>query len=70
MKILGIETSFDETAAAVVQDGTKIITNVIASSAEIQQKYGGTVPEIAARKRMTKAARKLQERLGDFYGNE
>lgn len=49
MKILGIETSCDETAAAVVEDGTKILSNVIASQIDIHAKYGGVVPEIAAR---------------------
>ena len=52
MKILAIETSCDETAAAVVEDGTKIISNSIASSAQMHRKYGGVVPEIAARKQL------------------
>lgn len=52
MKILAIETSCDETAAAVVENGTKIISNVIASSAEMHKKYGGIVPEIAAREQL------------------
>ncbi|HVX57129.1 MAG TPA: tRNA (adenosine(37)-N6)-threonylcarbamoyltransferase complex transferase subunit TsaD, partial [Candidatus Saccharimonadales bacterium] len=49
MKILGIETSCDETAAAVVEDGCRLLSNAIASSAEFHVKYGGVVPEIAAR---------------------
>ena len=52
MKILGIETSCDETAAAVVEDGTKILSNVIASQTEFHEKYGGVVPEIASRKHL------------------
>ena len=52
MKILGIETSFDETGAAIVDDGKTILTNVVASSADIHQKYGGVVPEVAARKQI------------------
>ncbi len=48
--ILGIETSCDETAAAIVEDGKKIISNVVASQISIHQKYGGVVPEIASRK--------------------
>ncbi len=52
MKILAIETSCDETAAAVVEDGTKIISNAIASSAHMHRKYGGIVPEVAARKQL------------------
>ncbi len=49
MKILGIETSCDETAAAVVEDGTKILSNEIASQIEIHARYGGIVPEVASR---------------------
>jgi N6-L-threonylcarbamoyladenine synthase len=49
MKILGIETSCDETAAAVVVDGRRLLSNVVASSMELHAKYGGVVPEIAAR---------------------
>ena len=49
MKVLGIETSCDETAASVVEDGYKLLSNVVASSAELQAQYGGVVPEIAAR---------------------
>lgn len=49
MKILGIETSCDETAAAVVEDGEKILSNVVASQADLHAQYGGVVPEVAAR---------------------
>ncbi len=49
MKILGIETSCDETAAAVVEDGIKILSNQIASQVEIHARYGGIVPEVASR---------------------
>lgn len=48
--ILAIETSCDETAAAVVKNGRKVLSNVISSQIEIHQKYGGVVPEIASRK--------------------
>ncbi len=47
--IMGIETSCDETAAAIVEDGKKIISNIVASQISIHQKYGGVVPEIASR---------------------
>ncbi len=50
MLILGIETSCDDTCAAVVQDGRTILSNEIASSAEEQNLYGGIVPEIASRR--------------------
>lgn len=49
MKILGIETSCDETAAAVVQNGDTLLSNVVASSMNLHVQYGGVVPEIAAR---------------------
>jgi N6-L-threonylcarbamoyladenine synthase len=49
MKILGIETSCDETAASVVEDGEKLLSNVVASSMDMHVKYGGVVPEVAAR---------------------
>ena len=52
MKILGIETSCDETAAAVVEDGTIVHSNVIASQAEMHAKFGGIVPEVAARQHL------------------
>ena len=49
MKVLGIETSCDETAAAVVGDGARILSNQIASQVEIHARYGGVVPEVASR---------------------
>ena len=52
MKILGIETSCDETAAAIVEDGKTILSSVVASSAEMFRKYGGIVPEVAAREQV------------------
>ena len=50
MNILGIETSCDDTTAAVVVDGKEILSNVISSQNEFHSKYGGIVPEIASRK--------------------
>ena len=49
MKILGIETSCDETAAAVVEDGVRILSNQVASQVELHARYGGIVPEVASR---------------------
>ncbi len=49
MIVLGIETSCDETAAAVVRDGTTILSNVVASQVEMHARYGGVVPEVASR---------------------
>lgn len=50
MRILGIETSCDETSAAVVEDGVKILSNVIASQTDLHRRFGGVVPEIASRR--------------------
>jgi len=52
MKIFGIETSCDETSAAVVEDGVKVLSNVIASSVDLHTQTGGVVPEVAAREHM------------------
>lgn len=52
MRILGIETSCDETTAAVVEDGKKILSNVVASSAKMHEKTGGIIPEQAARQQV------------------
>lgn len=49
MRILGIETSCDETAAAVVEDGRLLLSNVVNSQIDIHAQYGGVVPEVAAR---------------------
>lgn len=50
MKILGIESSCDETAASVVEDGKKVLSNVVASQIDEHRLYGGVVPEIASRR--------------------
>lgn len=52
MLLLSIETSCDETAAAVVQDGRKILSSIVASQIDIHAQYGGVVPEIASRKHL------------------
>ena len=50
MKILAIESSCDETAVAIVEDGRKVLTDCIASQVALHREYGGVVPEIASRK--------------------
>ena len=50
MKILAIESSCDETAAAVVEDGRKVLSSIVASQVEEHKLYGGVVPEIASRR--------------------
>ncbi len=52
MLILGIESSCDETGAAVVSDGRYLLSNIVASQAEIHQRYGGVVPEVASRQQL------------------
>ena len=52
MNILAIESSCDETAAAVVKDGTTILSSIIASSSAMHEKYGGIVPEVASREQL------------------
>ena len=51
--ILGIETSCDETAAAVVANGSEVLSNIVSSQIDIHAKYGGVVPEVASRAHVT-----------------
>ena len=53
MLVLGIESSCDETGAALVQDGRSIRSNVVASQIEIHNRYGGVVPEVASRQQLS-----------------
>src|SRR5215831_15203801 len=52
MRILGIESSCDETAAAVVEDGEQVLSSVVASQLATHAKYGGVVPELASREHL------------------
>ena len=65
MKILGIETSCDETAAAVVEDGVKILSNRIASQVEIHARYGGIVPEVASRQHILAIIPVIEQALAE-----
>lgn len=65
MKILGIESSCDETASAVVEDGTRILSNVVASQVELHSRYGGIVPEVASRQHMLSAIPIVEQALED-----
>jgi len=65
MLILGIETSCDETAAAVVENGKKILSNVVASQVNLHRKYWGIVPEIASRKHLELIVPIIKESLGE-----
>lgn len=63
MKILGIESSCDETAAAVVEDGRIVLSNIIATSLEEHKLYGGVVPEIASRRHAESISGVVREAL-------
>jgi N6-L-threonylcarbamoyladenine synthase len=65
MKILGIESSCDETAAAVVEDGRTVLSNVVASQVDEHKLYGGVVPEIASRRHCEAIVGVVQKALGD-----
>src|SRR3990172_9331136 len=63
MNVLGIETSCDETAVAVVEGGRRILSNVIASQVELHARYGGVVPEAASRRHLEAIVPALDEAL-------
>lgn len=63
--ILGIESSCDETAAAVIKNGRCVLSNVISSQIELHKLYGGVVPEIASRKHIEKINQVIEEALGE-----
>ncbi len=63
MFILGIETSCDETSASVVRNGSKVLSNVVASQIQIHRKTGGVVPEVAAREHVGKIMPVIEEAL-------
>jgi N6-L-threonylcarbamoyladenine synthase len=63
IRILGIESSCDETAAAVVADGREILSNVVASQVDVHRKYGGVVPELASREHLRQIVPVVREAL-------
>ena len=65
MLILGIESSCDETAASVVEDGRRVLSNVVASQVEEHRKYGGVVPEIASRRHAEAVSGVVRQALSD-----
>ncbi|MEE8470551.1 MAG: tRNA (adenosine(37)-N6)-threonylcarbamoyltransferase complex transferase subunit TsaD [Dehalococcoidia bacterium] len=65
MRILGIESSCDETAAAVVEDGTSVLSNVVASQVALHSRYGGIVPEVASRQHLLSAIPIVEKALAD-----
>ncbi|MEX2264319.1 MAG: tRNA (adenosine(37)-N6)-threonylcarbamoyltransferase complex transferase subunit TsaD [Bryobacteraceae bacterium] len=67
MRILGIESSCDETAAAVVEDGSKLLSSVVASQLDTHGKYGGVVPELASREHLRAIVPVVREALERAY---
>jgi N6-L-threonylcarbamoyladenine synthase len=65
MIVLGIESSCDETAAAVVKDGNTILSTIVSSQVAFHKKYGGVVPEIASRKHVESIVPVIQEALAE-----
>ena len=65
MRIIGIETSCDETAVAVVEDGQRVRSNVIASQVEMHARYGGVVPEVASRQHLLQIVPAMERSLAD-----
>ncbi|MEJ8548223.1 tRNA (adenosine(37)-N6)-threonylcarbamoyltransferase complex transferase subunit TsaD [Brevibacillus borstelensis] len=63
VNILGIETSCDETSASVVQDGRTVLSNVIASQADVHKRFGGVVPEVASRRHVENITLTIEEAL-------
>src|SRR3954468_17898132 len=63
MIVLGIESSCDETAVAVVQNGSTLLSNVVATSMDLHAQYGGVVPEIAARSHIESIIPVIKESL-------
>lgn len=67
MKILAIESSCDETAAAVVEDGRRVLSSVVATQVEEHRLYGGVVPEIASRRHAENISAVVQQALDDAH---
>jgi N6-L-threonylcarbamoyladenine synthase len=63
MLVLGIESSCDETAAAVVGEGGRVLSNIVASQAALHERYGGVVPEIASRRHVEQVLPVIEEAL-------
>ncbi len=67
MKILAFESSCDETAVAVVEDGRRVLSDAIASQADLHALYGGVVPELASRKHVEVIAALTEKALADAH---
>jgi N6-L-threonylcarbamoyladenine synthase len=65
VKVLGVETSCDETSAAVVRDGGEILSNVVSSQIALHRPYGGVVPELASRNHLRLIGSVIEEALAE-----
>ena len=65
LKILGIETSCDETAVGIVEDGRRLLANIVSSQVELHSPYGGVVPEVASRQHVRDMAPAVERALAD-----
>lgn len=65
MRVLGIESSCDETAAAIVEDGRRILSSAVASQVAIHHPFGGVVPELASRKHIEAVVPVVEQAIGD-----
>ena len=63
MRVLGIETSCDETAAAVVEDGRRALSDVVSTQVDIHRRWGGVVPELASRNHVVQVLPVVDEAL-------
>ena len=68
MRVLGIESSCDESAAAVVEDGRRVLANVVATQAEVHARYGGVVPEVASRRHLETIVPVVESALAQVGG--
>ncbi|MCL4535851.1 MAG: tRNA (adenosine(37)-N6)-threonylcarbamoyltransferase complex transferase subunit TsaD [Bacteroidetes bacterium] len=68
--VLGIESSCDETAAAVVAEGRRIVSNVVASQVQVHARFGGVVPEVASRQHLTAVVPVIREAMGSIAWDE
>jgi N6-L-threonylcarbamoyladenine synthase len=68
VKVLGIETSCDETAAAVVEDGRRVLSDVISTQIEIHRRFGGVVPELASRNHIVQVMPVIDQAIAEAGG--
>ena len=67
IRILGIETSCDETAASVIENGKQVLSNIIASQADLHARFGGVFPEVASREHIKTIYTVVEQALNDAH---